>query len=177
VYVRESTDFDEFYTGSVRRVSGYVYVMTGDRGETEDLVQEAYSRAWQHWERVRGHADPEAWVRTVAYRIRVSRWRRMTAGVRAHRRHGANGDVPEVSLDYVAIIAALRRLTPEQRNAVVLHHLVGRSVEEIAAETGVAAGTVKSRLARGRTALARLLDATDDEEITRTIRKEAHTHA
>ena len=140
-------------------------------------MQEAYARAWQQWEQIRGYADPEAWVRTVAYRIRVSRWRRMTAGVRAHRRHGAAGDVPEVSLDYVAIIAALRRLSSEQRRAVVLHHLVGRTVEEIADETGVAVGTVKSRLCRGRAALAQLLGAADDEDVARTIRKEAHTHA
>ena len=39
MYVRESEEFDEFYTGSVRRVTGYVYALTGDRGETEDLVQ------------------------------------------------------------------------------------------------------------------------------------------
>jgi RNA polymerase sigma-70 factor (ECF subfamily) len=174
--VRDSEEFDEFYTASVRRVSGYVYALTGDRAETEDLVQEAYARAWHQWAQVRAHGDPEAWVRTVAYRVRVSRWRRLTAGVRAHRRHGVAPDVPELSVDYVAIITALRTLPAQQRRAVVLHHLLGLSVEEIAAETGVAAGTVKSRLARGRAVLAKLLDPSEVEP-SRPIRKEAPTSA
>ncbi|MBR7835210.1 SigE family RNA polymerase sigma factor, partial [Actinospica durhamensis] len=48
--MRNSQEFDDFYAGSVRRVSGYVYALTGDRAETEDVVQEAYARAWQHWD-------------------------------------------------------------------------------------------------------------------------------
>lgn len=173
--MREVEEFDEFYTGSVRRVTGYVYALTGDREEAEDLVQEAYARAWHQWPRVRGHPDPEAWVRTVAYRVRVSRWRRLTAGMRAHRKHGAPADVPELSVDYVAIITALRGLPAQQRRAVVLHHLVGLSVEEIAVETEVAVGTVKSRLARGRETLARLLDPAEPE--SPSFRKEAPSHA
>lgn len=155
--VRDSTDFDEFYAGSFLRISGYVYALSGDRGETEDVVQEAYSRAWQRWEKVRSHEDPEAWVRTVAFRIRVSQWRRVTAGLRAHRRHGPGPDAPELSVDYVALITALREIAPSQRRAIVLHHLVGLSVEEVALETGVAAGTVKAHLSRGRSRLAALL--------------------
>lgn len=174
--MRDSEEFDEFYTGSVRRVSGYIYALTGDRAETEDLVQEAYARAWHQWARVREHGDPEAWVRTVAYRVRVSRWRRVTAGVRAQRRHGVAPDVPELSVDYVAIITALRALPSQQRRAVVLHHLVGLSVEEIAVETGVAAGTVKSRLSRGRAVLAKLLDPAEGDQPL-PIRKEATSNA
>jgi RNA polymerase sigma-70 factor (ECF subfamily) len=155
--VRESGEFDDFYAGSVLRVSGYVYALSGDRDETEEVVQEAYSRAWQHWEKVSGHGDPEAWVRTVAYRIRISRWRRITAGVRAHRRHGPAPDAPELSVDYVAIITALRGIAPSQRRAIVLHYLVGLSVEEIAREMGVTSGTVKAHLSRARSRLAALL--------------------
>jgi RNA polymerase sigma-70 factor (ECF subfamily) len=157
VRVRDSGEFDDFYAGSVLRVSGYVYALSGDRGETEELVQEAYTQAWQHWDKVSGHGDPEAWVRTVAYRIRVSQWRRVTAGFRAHQRHGAAPDVPELSVDYVAIITALREIAPSQRRAVVLHYLLGLSVDEIARETDVAPGTVKARLSRARSRLAVLL--------------------
>lgn len=157
VRLRDSGEFDEFYAGSVLRVSAYVYALSGDRCETEDVVQEAYARAWQHWEKVSVHGDPEAWVRTVAYRIRVSQWRRVTARFRAHQRHGAEPDVPELSVDYVAIIAGLREIAPSQRRAIVLHHLVGLSVEEVALETGVSPGTVKAHLSRGRARLAGLL--------------------
>ena len=155
--MRNSHEFDDFYAGSVRRVSGYVFALTGDRGETEDVVQEAYARTWQNWNRVGTYEDPEGWVRTVAYRIQVSRWRRATAGLKAHRRHGAAGNVPELSVDYVAIVSALRKVTASQRRAIVLYYLVGLSVEEISRETGVASGTVKSQLSRARARLAVLL--------------------
>jgi len=72
----------------------------------------------------------------------------------AHRRQWAPDDTRGLSPDYVAIIAALRKIPPRQRQAIVLHHLVGLSVEEIARETGAAAGTVKARLSRGRQAMA-----------------------
>jgi RNA polymerase sigma-70 factor (ECF subfamily) len=61
----DTDDFDAFYAGSVRRVTGYLYAVTGSRAEAEDAAQEAFARAWQHWPRVSGYADPEAWVRRV----------------------------------------------------------------------------------------------------------------
>jgi RNA polymerase sigma-70 factor (ECF subfamily) len=121
------------------------------------VVQEAYAKAWQHWDRVSAHGNPEAWVRTVAYRIRISGWRRVTTGFKAHLRHGAAPDVPELSVDYVAIITALREIPSSQRRAVVLYYLVGLSIDEVARETGVAPGTVKSQLSRARARLAALL--------------------
>ena len=56
--------------------------------------------------------------------------------------------------DRVAFIDALRKVPAEQRRALVLYHLADLPVAQIAAETGVSAGTVKARLARGRAALA-----------------------
>jgi RNA polymerase sigma-70 factor, ECF subfamily len=56
--------------------------------------------------------------------------------------------------DRVALIDALRKVPAEQRRALVLYHLCDLTVAQIAAETGVPAGTVKARLARGRAALA-----------------------
>jgi RNA polymerase sigma-70 factor (ECF subfamily) len=175
--VRDSDQFDEFYTASVRRVSGYVYALTGDAGETEDVVQEAYGRAWQHWEQVGSYGNPEAWVRTVAYRIRVSRWRRAAAGFKAHRRHGPAPDLPELGVDYVALIAALRAIPANQCRAIVLHYLVGLTIDEIAHETGVAPGTVKSQLSRARTRLATLLGESDGHQGHQLFAKEASSRA
>ena len=56
--------------------------------------------------------------------------------------------------DRVALVRALRRLPERQRQALVLHHMAGLTVAEIAADAGVAEGTVKSWLSRGRQALA-----------------------
>jgi RNA polymerase sigma-70 factor, ECF subfamily len=146
--MRDARSFDDFYAGSV--------------GEAEDIAQEAFAKAWQHWGKVSGYADPEAWVRTVAFRMRVSVWRKATGRVGAHRRHGPADDLPGLSPDYLAIVSGLRNIPEAQRRAIVLHHFVGLSVDEVARETGVAVGTVKARLSRGRQALAPYLS--DDED-------------
>ena len=156
--MRDPGSFDSFYNASVRRLIGQLHAMTGSRAEAEDCVQEAYARAWQRWEKVSGYGDPEAWVRTVAYRVSISTWRKTTSMRAAYRRHGALDDSGALNPDYVAIVTALRKVSEAQRQAIVLHHLVGLSVDEIARETGAATGTVKARLSRGRQALAPLLD-------------------
>ncbi|MEU5277923.1 SigE family RNA polymerase sigma factor [Streptomyces asoensis] len=152
--MRDARVFDEFYAAHVRRLTSQMYAMTGSLVEAEDLVQEAFARAWQNWDKVSGYADPEAWVRSVACRVRVSVWRKAVNRVTAHRRLGVPEEVPDISPDYVTLVAALRLLPFEQRRAIVLHHLVGLSVEETARETEVAPGTVKARLSRGRHATA-----------------------
>lgn len=173
--MRDTSGFDAFYAGSVRRVTGYLYAMTGNQAEAEDLAQEAFARAWQHWDKVSGYADPEAWVRIVAFRAGVSAWRKTVNRLRAHRRHGPPDAKPEASVDNVAIVAALWRIPATQRQAIVLHHLVGLSVEEVAAETNVAVGTVKARLSRGRRSLAPHL-AEREKDFT-SDGQEEHRHA
>ncbi|TDB75748.1 SigE family RNA polymerase sigma factor [Micromonospora sp. KC723] len=153
--------FDEFYRGSRQRLLGFVYVLTGNLAEAQDAVQEAYVRAWQRWSTVRGYDDPEAWVRVVASRIAVSRWRSLRSRTKAYLRHGASESVPGPSTDTVAVVAALRRLPEEQRTALALYYLLGMPVAEVARETEAPVGTVKARLSRGRAALAGLLAVTD----------------
>ena len=149
--------FDEFYQGSRQRLLGYVFLLTGDLAEAQDVVQEAYMRAWQHWSTIDRYDDLEAWMRVVANRIAVSRWRRVRGRARAYLRHGAAGPVPAPSLDTVALVEALRRLPTEQRVAIALHYLLGMPVADVAREVGAPVGTVKARLHRGRVALADLL--------------------
>ncbi|NBE81370.1 SigE family RNA polymerase sigma factor [Micromonospora rubida] len=158
--------FDEFYRGSRQRLLGFVFALTGNLAEAQDAVQEAYIRAWQRWSTVRGYDDPEAWVRVVASRIAVSRWRSLRSRARAYLRHGADDTTPAPSTDTVAVVAALRRLPEEQRVALALYYLLGMPVAEVARETAAPVGTVKARLSRGRAALAGLLAVSDLEEAT-----------
>lgn len=158
--MRDTSGFDAFYTGTSRRVLHQMYAMTGNLADAQELVQEAYARAWQRWSSVATYDDPEAWVRTVAWRLAASRWRKAKNGVAAMLRHGPPNHSPEPSIDNVALVTALRQIPEAQRRTVVLHHLVGLSVAEVAHEMHVPEGTVKARLSRGRAALAQLL--TDD---------------
>jgi RNA polymerase sigma-70 factor (ECF subfamily) len=158
--VKDTSAFDAFYTGTSRRVLHQMYAMTGNLADAQEIVQEAYARAWQRWSAVSTYDDPEAWVRTVAWRLAASRWRKTKNGVAAMLRHGPAEHTPEPSVDNVALVTALRQIPEAQRRTIVLHHLVGRSVAEVAHEMHVPEGTVKARLSRGRAALAELL--TDD---------------
>src|SRR5690349_12052885 len=127
--------FESFYQGSRQRVLGCVYLATGDLGEAQDAVQEAFIRAWQRWSSFGPDADPEAWVRLVATRIAISRWRSLRSRARAYLRHGAAAAVPAPDPDRVDLVTALRRLSPEQRIAIALHYFVGMSVAEVAVQT------------------------------------------
>ena len=155
--MRDTSEFDEFYLASAERVVRYVCVLTGSRAEAEDAAAEAFMRAWQRWPTVRDADSPEAWVRRVASRIAVSRWRKTVNRLRAHRRAAVDTGVPGLSADRVALSWALQRLSANQRRAIVLYHLADLSVAEIAAEMGAPAGTIKAHLARGRKAMADLL--------------------
>jgi RNA polymerase sigma-70 factor (sigma-E family) len=163
VPIRDVDEFDDFYQGSRQRLLGFVYVLTGDLGEAQDAVQEAFVRAWQRWSTVGRYHDPESWVRVVAARIAVSRWRSLRSRTRAYLRLGVPDAVPAPSTDTVAIVAAMRRLPEEQRVALALYYLVGLPVAEVAEQTGAPVGTVKARLARGRHALAGLLTVDFEE--------------
>jgi RNA polymerase sigma-70 factor (ECF subfamily) len=127
----KADDFDTFYAATSRRLIGQIFAMTGDLSEAEDAVQEAYIRAWRRWPRIRAHDDPEAWLRVVAYRITVNSWRRARNRLTAHRA-SQHPEMPGLSPDLVVLVSALRKIPETQRRAIVLHHLVGLSVEEIA---------------------------------------------
>ena len=143
-------EFDDFYASAFTRIVGQVYAMVGNRDEAQECVQEAFVRAWSHRRRLEREQSPDAWVRTTAYRLAVSRWRRTALGRRAADRAVAPAAVTApVSESHVALVSALRQLPEPQRRALVLHHVCDLPVQAVAAETGVPEGTVKARLHRG----------------------------
>jgi len=165
--VTHAVDFEEFYQGSRHRVVTFLYALTSDRGEAQDVAQEAYARAWQNWSRVASYEDPEAWVRMVAYRLAMNVWRKATNRFRAYRRHGTGPDVEPPGETTLVVRAALRDLPEHERLVVVMHYVLDLPVAEISRQTGLPANTVKTRLARGRRRLASLMNIDLAEEGTR----------
>lgn len=148
-----AADFDDFYSATARRVVRHAYALTGNIADAQDVAQEAFARAWQRWDSVRTCDWPEAWVRRVATNLATSRFRRdRTARAAAHQLIAR--DVPEISPDTVALVAALRTLPERQRVVLVLHYLADLPVGQIAAELRCPIGSVKAWLSRGRDALA-----------------------
>jgi RNA polymerase sigma factor (sigma-70 family) len=97
-------------------------------------------------------------LRTVALNRARSRRRRRKALQRLLGMAGGEpAEVPGVTPDHIALMAALRTLPTGQREAIALHYLADLPISEVADLLQVSVGTVKSRLSRGRTALAQLL--------------------
>jgi RNA polymerase sigma-70 factor (ECF subfamily) len=145
--------FSEFYGAHFQRIAVQLYAYLGDHAEAQDLAQEAFCRALEQWPRIAGYADPAGWVRRVSWNLATSRLRRLRTALgflARQREQHVEGPTP----DRVALIAALRELPATQRRALVLYHLGALGVAEIAEQEGVAEGTVRSWLTRGRARLA-----------------------
>jgi len=160
----DAVEFDEFYLRTRDRLAMQIAALTGDPTEAVDHVQEAFVRAWTRWTYVSGLDDPEGWVRRVAHNLAVSRWRRARRVVLGHR--------PDTAVEWDdeqrAVVTALTALPRSQREAIVLHHLVGLPVAEVAEQMRAPVGTVKSWLSRGRQQLATLLEpSVAIEEVSR----------
>lgn len=155
----DEDDFDALYRRSAPRLMAQAFALTGDRAAAEDLVQDAFGRAWVRWSRVQRLENPEAWIRRVMLNQAISDWRRRSKRPPADPRPLRG----EPDLEALWLAAALRKLPPNQRRAVVLHDAAGLSVPEIAHELHAPAGTVKSWISRGRANLSALLTDSNKE--------------
>jgi RNA polymerase sigma-70 factor, ECF subfamily len=137
--------------------------LTGDHGHAEDIVQETMLRAWRHPERVGGRTGaPGAWLYTVARHLAIDQHRARRArpaaalglAVLAGRSAPDQIDAAITQWDLTAALAGLR---PRDRDLLTARYLRDRSIDEIAADLGVPAGTIKSRLSAARDALRQRL--------------------
>jgi RNA polymerase sigma-70 factor (ECF subfamily) len=160
--VNDGLRLEEVFYVSYPRLVVQMYAVVGDRLEAEDIVQEAFVRAVAAGQRFSRAANPEAWLRTTAINLHRSRWRKLRNFSRLKQRLAEPEEVGglDTRLD---VIEALRSLPIEQREVLALHHLADLPVDDVAEELGLPPGTVKSRLSRGRDALAHAL--TTDEEV------------
>jgi DNA-directed RNA polymerase specialized sigma24 family protein len=140
-------DFGAHLEANYQRLVAQLYAITLDPGEAHDVVQEAYSRAWRSWVAIGRTPDPSAWIRRVAVRSTIRSWRRAMArfGIGRPRAIGSGVDARTR-----AVLDSLARLSPAERRAVVLFHMAGASVEEIAAIEQTSETLVNARLSRGR---------------------------
>jgi RNA polymerase sigma-70 factor (ECF subfamily) len=141
------------------------YSLTGNWGDAEDLVQEAYAAAHRRWNVVGSYEDPTAWVRRVITNRSVSRWRRLSHELNVRQRLASRTNPTSREPEPIneAFWQAVRTLPRQQMAVVVLHYVEDQSVDAIAAVLGCAAGTVKTQLFRARRTLAIRLGAAIEE--------------
>ena len=143
----------------------------GDRWLAEELAQEALVRACQSWRRVRGLESPIGWAYRVGVNLGTSHFRRRLVEQRVRALRGSVDEavVGPDPTDWVVVHAALRSLTPQQRDAVVLRYFLDLSSEQTAAVLHTTAGAVRGLTHRALGALRAVLDVNDLEEASDAV--------
>jgi RNA polymerase sigma-70 factor (ECF subfamily) len=143
----------------IRRTQPAVWrlcALLGSPGEEEDLAQETYLRALRALPAYRAEASVQVWLLSIARRVCADHVRRRVRQRRLVRRLFATADTgPQPAPE--AVDDRLRHLDPERREAFVLTQLVGLSYDEAATVVGCPIGTIRSRVARARDDLGRVL--------------------
>ena len=150
--------FEAFYVANERRLFRALFVVTGDRDEAEDVMQTAFCKVWERWDRVAGLDDPVGYLFRTAFNTHRSAARRSVRAARRLVGWIAEESPPEPSevaatRDHAA--RALAVLTRRQREAVVLTALLGFGGNDAAQIMGIRPATVRVLVSQARAALAR----------------------
>jgi RNA polymerase sigma-70 factor (sigma-E family) len=157
----DDEDFRGFVAARSPALLRTAYLLLGDRGLAEDLLQSALAKAYRHWGRVAAAGDPEAYVRKIMVNERRSRWRRNpgreVVGPVPER---ATADASDAVAERDAVWRAVLALPPRTRAVLVLRYWEDLSEAATAELLGISVGTVKSQASRG---LRRLQDVIDPD--------------
>jgi RNA polymerase sigma-70 factor (ECF subfamily) len=149
--------FEEFVEAEHVRLYRALFLITGARHETEELMQDAFLRVWERWERVGTMDDPTGYLFRTAMNLWRNRLRRAGLALRTAVTFAPSEDPFVAVEDQDAVFRALRKLTSNQRAALVTTSLFGYSSEEAGALLGMSAATVRMHASRGRAALKQLM--------------------
>lgn len=147
----EPDDFAEFVAVRSPALLRAAWLLTGDAGRAEDLLQTALAKAWRRWTAVSAADSPEAYVRRVLFTTYVSWWRRRwRAEVPAAQppERADQVDLAATAATRDAVRRALARLSRQQRAIVVLRYVEDLPVERTAELLDCAPGTVKTQASR-----------------------------
>jgi RNA polymerase sigma-70 factor (sigma-E family) len=160
---REQRAFEAFVADASGRLMRTAYLLCGDRGHAEDLVQTALFRTARQWHRAR--QQPEAYARRVVVNLAKDRWRSLGRRV---SEVAIGVDAVDVAVGEPddgrreEVLAIIRRLPAGQRAVLVLRFFEDLSVADTAAALGCSEGTVKSQTSR---ALERIRGVLDHERM------------
>jgi RNA polymerase sigma-70 factor (ECF subfamily) len=128
-------------------------LITGDRWEAEEIVQEAFLRVWERWDRVGAMADPAGYLFQTSFNLFRNHVRGALRSSRRKKQPSAQPDAFALVEERSDLMAALRKLSARQRAALVLLDLLDLPSEEAGKLLGVRAVTVRSLASQGRRAL------------------------
>jgi len=156
-----SRSFETFYDGESRLLFRRLWLVTGNRAEAEELMQDAFLRVWERWDRVGRMDDPVGYLYRTAMNLFRKRYRRATLAIR--RSVGlapAHDDFADAD-DRQTVRRVLATLPPRQRAALVLTEMLGLTPKEAGDALGVKASTVRSLSRQGRESFRRVMGVED----------------
>ncbi|MBO0787069.1 MAG: sigma-70 family RNA polymerase sigma factor [Actinobacteria bacterium] len=156
-------EFSEFYAAARDDCLRVVLISVSDRQLAEDLVAEAFTRAWAAWRKVRQHPAPRAWIVRTALNAHVSWWRRHRQEQPLASHHETAAATTDPGLDS-SLVARLRRLPVRQREVIALRLLLDLDTATTGQILGIPRSTVASHLRRGLDALRREVSPLRDRE-------------
>jgi RNA polymerase sigma-70 factor, ECF subfamily len=161
----ENPDFKTDLLALVPFLRAFARSLTGNPEAADDLAQETLVKAWQSRASFIPGTNLKAWLFTILrnqfYSDRRRAWRQAPWDQEAAERIPGGGEDQVHSAELSDTVRALRRLSDEQREALILVGAGGFSYEAAAAICKCAVGTVKSRVARARKTLIDILDGDD----------------
>jgi RNA polymerase sigma-70 factor (sigma-E family) len=162
VTAEDDDAFRRFVVEQRRSLLRTAYLLTGDHGHAEDLVQTALLKTYRHWARVSGRGDATGYVRRVLVTTHTSWLRRLSSTEQVIETMPEQAAAIGPDRDD-ELIAALRELPPRMRAVVVLRFFEDRSEAQTAELMGCSVGTVKTQASRAMTRLRDLLTPTERE--------------
>jgi RNA polymerase sigma-70 factor (ECF subfamily) len=143
-----------FFEQHHERLFRALWLLTRNRQEAEEVMQDAFLRLWERWDRVIGAPDPVGYLYRAALNVWRSRLRRAAVVARKVIHHIQGDDeIAEVE-QRDAVVRALAPLSPRQRAAIVLMDVLDLSSERAGEVLGIRSVTVRVLAARARAALA-----------------------
>lgn len=155
-------DLQEFLIGAIPGLRAFARMMTDDVGFADDLVHQTLLQAWMHRDEAGGDMSTTAWLFQILRTLYYADPRRANALVAPREAPAAEigGDAATLRLAHIRF--ALSRLSEQHREVLILVGASGFDYEEVSHILGCPLGTVKSRLARARNGLERVLEASTE---------------
>ena len=156
-----SRSFETFYDAESQTLFQRLWLVTGDRAEAEELMQDAFLKVWERWERVGAMDDPVGYLYRTAMNLFRKRYRRAVLAIRRSIGLAPSRDDFADAEDRDTVRRVLSTLPPRQRAALVLTEMLGFSPNEAGRALGVQASTVRSLSHQGRGSFRRAMEVDD----------------
>ena len=159
--VSDAQSFEEFFEAESPTMFRRMCLLTGNRHEAEEVMQDAFLKVFERWERVRLMEDPTGYLYRTAFNLFNRRSKRAAMALRRAFSVRESADEFAAADARFMVEQGLSELSPRQRAAIVLTELLGYSSEAAGRVLGVRPGTIRALASQGRAVMRRTLEPED----------------